>query len=120
MPNTMPEGFTPQPQLVAEVPTRLVGSHSFITVLSIILGIILATGTVVGVAGKAFYVERGEYTQKSMQDAQDRVTFTEGRKGIGARLDRQDVALNRLEINLDKMANIVQDIKVEQARRRGK
>lgn len=111
MPNTWPEGITPPPQLlVATEPQRTVGSRSFLIVLSTILGIILTTGAVLGVVGKAFYVEREEYTQKNIQNTQDRVVFTEGLKSITSRLDRLDATIDRLAV-------VVQDLKIESARR---
>lgn len=69
--NTRPEGFqvTPPPVLVEApppLPSRLT------TIAATILGIVVSVGIIIGVLGKAFYVERTEYTSKVLSDTIER------------------------------------------------
>lgn len=120
MPNTMPEGFAPftpapyppEPQIPA------VGSKWFLHILSSIVGLLVGGGVVFGVLGKAFYVERTEYSQKLLKDVQDSATFTAGLDKISSRLERQEGVLNRLDANLDRLTADVQSLKLAEAARR--
>jgi|GEM_PF-2474455 hypothetical protein len=84
-------------------------SMSFIVALSIVFGLILAVGSVVGVLGKAFYVSRDEYVEKNLKDAEEATT-------VRNTLDRVEKALSRQEASFDKLSDAVQAIKVDMAK----
>ncbi len=86
-------------------------SMSFVIALSIILGCIIASGTILGVVGKAFYVSRDEYTQKNLSDAENAVV-------IKASVERFEHVLSRMDSTLDKLSDTVQAIKLDMARRK--
>ena len=86
-------------------------SMSFVIALSIILGCIIASGTILGVVGKAFYVSRDEYTQKNLSDAENAVV-------IKASVERFEHVLSRMDGTLDKLSDTVQAIKLDMARRK--
>jgi hypothetical protein len=86
-------------------------SMTFVVSLSIVFGLILAVGTVIGVMGKAFYVTRDEYNLKNLRDAEESTTV----KNI---LDRVDHVLSRQENAFDKLSEAVQDIKIDMAKRK--
>lgn len=120
MPNTLPEGFapfTPAPYL-PEPQAPAVGSKWFLHIMSSIVGLLVGGGIVLGVLGKAFYVERTEYNQKLLKDVQDSGTFAAGLDKIGSRLGRQEEVLGRLDANLERLAADVQSLKLDAARRR--
>lgn len=119
MPNTMPEGVTPTP---AQYPTPApaTGSRTFTTLVSVIsalVGIVIGMSVVFGGLGKAFYVERIEYTNKNEQDARDKTSINESLKGISSRFDRQETGLDRVTNSIDRMTADLQAFKVEVARR---
>ena len=118
----MPEGipqYTPTPvsefsmpqTMRFEPPRSPAGPSSFLTVISIILGILVATGTVVGVVGKAFYVERGEYNIQV-------VTNTEERVKVAETLKRLDLAMSRQEAIIDKMSQALEQLRDDTTSRR--
>lgn len=115
MPNTMPEGFTPPPQLM-ETP-RPQNNRSYLHAVSIVVGIILGLGAIFGATGRLLYVERSEWAAKREQDAQDKVTVSKGIENIGSRLDQQNVVLDRFGSSMDRLATDLQALKVEVARR---
>jgi len=114
MPYTMPEGvptFTPPPQTMMDPrpPERVttIGSASFVVTVGLILGIVISTGTVIGVVGKAFYVERTEYNLAAVQAATEKTTLTEAVKQMREAMTRQEETLRRLT---DDIALIKQDL----------
>ena len=70
---TRPEGYQVVQDL--EEPSKYHASAPFITAISVILGVIIAVGVIVGVAGDAFYVTRHEYTEKNLKDIEMTTTF---------------------------------------------
>lgn len=117
---TMPEGVpTPTPvseyslpqTLRFETPKPAVGSLSFLTVISIILGIVLATGSVVGVVGKAFFVDRNEYNVQVVTSAEERGKVTET-------LKRLDQSIARLEASIEKISTTVDSLRDDNVQRR--
>ena len=50
-------------------------SVTFVIALSVILGVILSAGTILGVVGNAFYVSRDEYTRSVLMNAQESSTI---------------------------------------------
>lgn len=90
---------------------RRPSSMSFIIALSVILGIIIASGSILGVVGKAFYVSRDEYTQKNLRDAEEAVV-------VKASLERLEHVLDRLDSTLGKLSDTVQTLKMDMIRKR--
>jgi uncharacterized protein HemX len=84
-------------------------STSFLIALSVILGVLISAGVVVGVLGKAFYVQRDEFTAKSLKDAQDSTI-------VQQTLTRLENALSRQEAAFDRMSDTVQTMKLDMAR----
>lgn len=84
-------------------------STSFLIALSVILGVLISAGVVVGVLGKAFYVQRDEFTAKSLKDAQDSTI-------VQQTLTRLENTLSRQEAAFDRMSDTVQTMKLDMAR----
>lgn len=109
----MPEemtGMTPTPVMMnPREPDRSVhiGSSSFLAALAIILGIVISTGTILAVVGKAFYVERAEYNLAVVVAAEERTKVTETLKQLQNTLTRQDMSLQKLS---DEVTIIRQDL----------
>ena len=82
---------------------------SFAIALSAILGVIIAAGTILGVVGRAFYVSREEYTEKTLKDAEEKTIMRQT-------MDRVDRTLTRQEAAFERLAETVQGIKVDMAR----
>jgi|WetSurMetagenome_2_1015567.scaffolds.fasta_scaffold25059_1 hypothetical protein len=72
------------------------GGSKLLTPISIVLGIVISTGTIVGGLGSAFYVDRKEYNTTILREAEDRVTVAESLKRLDASLSRQEDSLKRL------------------------
>jgi len=85
-------------------------SKTFIAAIAAILGVLISSGTIIGVLGKAFYVQRDEYTQKTLRDA-EAVTV------IQQTLARMESALGRQGASVDKLAEDMQTIRIDMARR---
>lgn len=83
-------------------PPREAGSK-LLTLVSIVLGVAISTGTVVGVLGKAFFVDRDEYNKMILRDAEDRVSFNEALKRVDSALARQEEALNKLSAAVESL-----------------
>ena len=84
-------------------------SMSFAIALSAILGVIIAAGTILGVVGRAFYVSREEYTEKTLKDAEEKTIMRQT-------MDRVDRTLSRQEAAFERLSDSVQTIKVDMAR----
>ena len=70
---TRPEGYEVV-QNLEEAP-KYRASAPFVTSISVILGVIMAVGLIVGVIGDAFYVTRHEYTDKNLKDIEVTTNF---------------------------------------------
>ena len=70
---TKPEGYQVEQDLTEK--SRYHASAPFITSMSVILGVILAVGMILGVVGDAFYVTRHEYTEKNLKDIELSTSF---------------------------------------------
>lgn len=103
----MPEISQPNYQTKPQASTP---SKTFIAAVAAILGVLIASGTIIGVLGKAFYVQRDEYTQKTLRDA-------EATTIIQQTLARMESAQTRQGVSVDKLAEDLQAIKVDMARR---
>jgi hypothetical protein len=90
--------YTPTP-VVMEIPEphRLVGSRIFVAIISTILGILVATTTIVGFVGRYFYVDRAEYAEKAVSDARDEGKLLGVLGKFEATMAQQTIALSRLE-----------------------
>jgi hypothetical protein len=86
-------------------------STSFLIALSVILGVLISLGVVVGVLGKAFYVQRDEYTAKNLRDAEINTVTQQT-------LTRLENALGRQEAAFDRLSETVQTMKLDMARSR--
>jgi outer membrane murein-binding lipoprotein Lpp len=77
--------------------------------ISLILGLIIAGGTILSVVGKAFYVTRTEYTERVLEESlkQDRLSQS---------LDTLRTAINSLEITVKQDAEAIGALKIELAR----
>ena len=98
-----------QPSYQTKPPTTT-PSKTFIAAIAAILGVLISSGTIIGVLGKAFYVQRDEYTQKTLRDA-------EATTVIQQTLARMESAQTRQGVSVDKLAEDLQTIKVDMARR---
>ena len=122
---TMPEGVpTPTPVSDFSLPQTMrfetpasrqssISLSSILIAVSIVLGIVIAAGTIAGVIGKAFYVSRDEYNLSVVNAAGDKVQVAET-------LKRVDQAIARQEAAIDKISTIVESLRqdVVAARRR--
>ena len=119
---SLPQAFGPSslPQTMRfETPREIAPRQSSISLpailvaISIVLGIVIATGTIVGVIGKAFYVSREEYNVGVVKGAEDKVQVAETLKHV-------DQAISRQEAAIDRISTIVESLKqdVMAARRR--
>ena len=104
---TRPEGYliTPPPELPKK------HSPSFVISLSIILGIVIAAGTIFGFVGDSLFVTRNEYTDKNMKDMETITTLKQT-------LNQVDRTLSAQEASFKELANSVNAIRVDMARRR--
>ena len=108
---TVPDGVVPVQHHRIDQPSSRTRSLNFITGLSIVLGIVIACGVIVGGLGRAFFVAREEYQAKIVKD-------TEEKTSIGAALDRIGHTLSRQEAAFDKMSQEVQSIRIDMAKKR--
>lgn len=98
-----PEGvmLTPAPVLMGEPPRPpSEWSRSASTGIAMVLGIVLSTAAVVGGLGRAFYVERPEYTQKVLQDTRREGEVQKTLEQMSATLARQEAALAKMSETL--------------------
>ena len=71
--------------------------------MSFVLGLILAGGTVIGVAGRAFYVTRTEYTEKSQSDSVQQATLSQAVASIKETLRDQSSAFRELQAAVNEL-----------------
>jgi hypothetical protein len=79
--------------------------------ISVVLGLIITGGTILSVVGKAFYVTRGEYTDRVLQESlkEDRLATS---------LDTLRVSLTNLESILKQDVEAITTIRLEMAKNR--
>ena len=104
---------TPTNTLVDNRSISKASSTSFLIALSVILGVLMSLGVVVGVLGKAFYVQRDEYTAKNLKDAEVNTVTQQT-------LTRLENALSRQEAAFDRLSETVQTMKLDMVRSRGR
>lgn len=113
-PPTTPEGVpTPSESEISDVYSR---GKSILVIVSVVVGIILGTGTIFGGVGKAFYVEREEYNARNLQDARDKVDVQKTIERVSDTLKRQEQALDKLSTTIDRLSTAVLEIQVRSRR----
>lgn len=105
------EGVTNDRRNVSSQSSDHSPSMTFIVAISIILGLVIGLGSIVGALGGAFFVKRDEYTQKNLREAEETTTLRNT-------LNRVEYALSRQETAFGKLSDAVQAIEVNMARRR--
>ena len=92
-------------------------STGFLVTLSVILGVIIAGAALLGGLGNAFYVTRSEFTASRTDYATDKQHFQDENSSVKQVLGRFEETLSKQEATLQKIADSVQGIKVDMARR---
>ena len=92
---TRPEGYP-----VIEQP-RKHPSSSVLIGLSVVLGIVIAAGTIFGVLGDAFWVSRHEYNTKTIIDTEVTTTFRQTLSQIDKTLANQAASFKDLAASVD-------------------
>lgn len=108
IPTAFPEpSHTPTPVMLPEPGPRPASSRALVTILSTILGVLVSTIAITGFVGKYFYVDRSEYSEKTLRDADER-----GR--LQGLLGRVETTLTQQEKALDNLASAVRDLERRQ------
>jgi hypothetical protein len=98
---------TPTPIMVENEYTmalrRQGASASMWRTIALVLGLIISGGTVLGVAGKAFFVTRTEYTDKVTADSVDKANLHYDVGSIKATLSTQETAFRALAQKVDDL-----------------
>ena len=84
--------------------------------LSIILGVLLTAGSLIGGLGSAFFVTRREYTAQELAYTGDKSTMQQILLKLDSSLNDQKGALEKQDRSLQKITDAVQEIKVDMAR----
>ena len=92
-------------------------STGFLITVSVILGLVLGGAALLGGIGNAFYVTRVEYTAENTINAKDKQRFQDENYSVKQALGRFEDALSRQDATLLKIADSVQVIKIDMARR---
>ena len=92
-------------------------STGFLITVSVILGVVLGGAALLGGIGNAFYVTRVEYTAENTINAKDKQRFQDENYSVKQALGRFEDALSRQDATLLKIADSVQGIKIDMARR---
>jgi len=110
-PRTLPGGITITRR------QQPVGSRAFITILGTILGIVVSTTTLVGFTGKYFFVDRTEYNQKVLRDADERGETHKMLLRVETILAQQEAVLERQEKAFDRLSDLVRNIELQVSKR---
>ena len=92
-------------------------STGFLITVSVILGLVLGGAALLGGIDNAFYVTRVEYTAENTINAKDKQRFQDENYSVKQALGRFEDALSRQDATLLKIADSVQGIKIDMARR---
>ena len=102
---TRPEGYP----IHTEPPKK--HSASFVISLSIILGVVIAAGTILGFIGDSLFVTRNEYNDKNLRDMETTTTFKQT-------LNQVDKTLSAQAAGFKELAASVDAVRMDMARRR--
>ena len=102
-----PPPWTPPPWSPPPERSVNISVSTFFKSLALILTVIVTTGTIIAVVGKAFYVERPEYNLKIVNDAEEKTAVSETLKQLIDSLAKQQVTMQKLT---DDVATIKQDL----------
>jgi ABC-type siderophore export system fused ATPase/permease subunit len=100
---TRPEGY---PLIQDLTEKKYKPSATFVTSISVLLGVIIAMGMILGVVGDAFYVSRTEYTIKNLKDTETAATFN------STLLQLKD-AMSAQTASFKEMSGKIENIRVE-------
>lgn len=89
-----------------EPPSKSSAATNAWRMVSFILGLILAGGTVISVAGKAFFVSRSEYTDKTQADAVEH-------SQLHSSVDSIKTSLRDQELAFKVMTETVNNLRIE-------
>jgi hypothetical protein len=89
---------------------RFVHWGTALIAISVVVGIVIGVGSIIGVIGKAFYVERAEYNTLLVRMAEDKTRMDETFK-------RLDSSLARQEMSLQKLTDAVESLRTDNAPR---
>jgi hypothetical protein len=103
---TRPEGYP----AITE-PTKKHSSMSFVISLSVILGVVIAAGTILGFVGDSLFVSRNEYNDKRLKDMETDTTFKQTLNQVDKTLSAQAASFKELTISVDA-------IRLDMARRK--
>lgn len=103
---TRPEGYP-----VIQEPSRKHPSMTFVIALSVILGVVIAAGTILSVVGDAFYVTRSEYQDHDKKDI-EMTTM------VKQTLGQIDKTLSCQATSVKELAASVEGIRIDMAARR--
>jgi hypothetical protein len=106
---TRPEGYPVTRNL--EDKSRYRASAPFVASLSVILGAIISIGVILGVAGRAFYVTRSEYTDKNLKDIETVTTFQQTLNQLKETMSQQAASFKEMTAGMEA-------IRIEMAGRR--
>lgn len=106
---TRPEGYQVVQDL--EEKSKYHASAPFITSVSVILGVIIAVGLILGVVGDAFYVSRHEYTDKNLKDLELITNFH-------STLSQLKETMTMQAANFKEMTGYIEQIRIEMAGRK--
>lgn len=112
------EQYTPTPVLVREPAQPVVGSRTFVAIVSTILGIIVSVTTIQAFTGKYFFVDRTEYSEKSLRESEERGKLQGLLGKIEATLSQQTTALSRAESKIDDLSESLRKLEIKIAERR--
>lgn len=106
---------TPTPVMGVPIVQQRVGSPSFMMAVSIIIGIVIGCGVIVGALGRAFFVGREEYTAKELKDVAEKGQVTSELKQTLERLNqsviRQEEAMANQKAAFEKLSDMVHSMK---------
>lgn len=98
---------TPTPIMVETEYTMALRRQSASTgmwrTIALVLGLIISGGTVLGIAGKAFFVTRTEYTDKVTKDLVDQANLHYDVSSIKVTLSAQETAFRDLAKKVDDL-----------------
>jgi hypothetical protein len=117
-PEITPPAYTPSPYEMTRPQEQVVGSKSFLMTISVVVGIVVGMGVIIGGIGKYVYVERPVYDSKMTEVDRSMVTTAEGIKNINQTQYRFEAALDRIERVLGGQSTDIQVIKIDLARRK--